>query len=106
MSRLAPLVSLVLWLPIVSPVALASGSDPGRIDAEGLVAWARPKVVLVQVQGTGAPRWATGFVAERGRVITNEHVVRGARSVTVWTNGTPYRARVAAVDLPRDLAAL
>jgi len=41
------------------------------MDAEGLVAWARPKVVLVQIQGAGAPRWGTGFVAERGRVITN-----------------------------------
>jgi S1-C subfamily serine protease len=62
--------------------------------------------VLIQIQVTGAPRWGTGFVADEGRVITNEHVVREARAVTVWVNGTAYRARVAAVDTARDLAAL
>ncbi len=76
------------------------------MDAGELIDWARPKVVLVFIQTGGLPRWGTGFIAERGRVLTNEHVVRGARAVTVWANGVPYRARVAAVDAPHDLAAL
>lgn len=78
-------------------------ASPG---SDELLAWARPKVVLVYVQTRGAPRWGTGFVAERGRIITNDHVVQGARTVTVWANGAPYFARVAAMDGARDLAVL
>jgi S1-C subfamily serine protease len=71
-----------------------------------LLAWGRPKVVLITLQVGGVSRWGTGFIAERGRVLTSAHVVRGAAAVTVWANGTPYRGRVAAVDAAHDLAAL
>jgi S1-C subfamily serine protease len=73
-------------------------------DPNALLEWARPKVVLVYVQTSGPARWGTGFVAERGRIITNVHVVQDARAVTVWANGAPYRAQVAATDGSRDLA--
>src|SRR6476469_8250387 len=83
---------------------LALTAWPARADRDAgeLLDWARPKVVLVYVQPAGSPRWGTGFLAERDRVITNEHVVNGARTVTVWANGAPYPARVAAVDATRD----
>ncbi len=94
---------------LLLPLLLASLGRPAAQSApdyEELVAWARPKVVLISVQTAGVPRWGTGFIAERGRVITNEHVVQGARGITVWANGAAYRARVAATDAPRDLAAV
>src|SRR5437867_768239 len=98
------LLALAVGLPWLPPEATAAAAP--EMDAGELVAWAQPKVVLIQIQASGAPRWGTGFVADEGRVITNEHVVREARAVTVWVNGTAYRARVAAVDAARDLAAL
>jgi len=98
-ARSSPLLCLLL-------TALAARPAPASPDVEELLAWARPKVVLVYVRPAGPPRWGTGFIAERGRIVTNEHVVRDARAVTVWANGAPYPARVAAIDSPRDLAVL
>src|SRR2546423_95781 len=52
---------------------LTLGAPPARTDRNipELVDWARPKVLLVYVQSAGPPRWGTGFLAERDRVITN-----------------------------------
>jgi putative serine protease PepD len=91
---------LLLLIALAAPPARAD-RDPGE-----LMVWARPKVVLVYVQSGGPARWGTGFLAEQDRVITNEHVVSGARSVTVWANGAPYPARVAVADSTHDLAVL
>jgi S1-C subfamily serine protease len=93
-------VTLACLLP------LAAAPTHAQRETRELVAWARPKVVLIQIQTGGVPRWGTGFLAARGRVLTNEHVVRSAQAVIVWANGAPYRARVAAVDDAQDLAAL
>jgi S1-C subfamily serine protease len=93
--------SLFALLLILAARTAVADRDTGE-----LLDWARPKVVLVYVQPGGAPRWGTGFLAERDRVITNEHVVNGARSVTVWANGAPYSAHVAATDATHDLAVL
>src|SRR5688572_7643265 len=74
------------WLALaVVGAGLVLSTVPVHSDPEeALMAWARPKVVLVYLETGGPPRWGTGFVAARGRVITNEHVVRGARAVTIW----------------------
>jgi S1-C subfamily serine protease len=87
-------------------LALTARPTAAGRDATELLDWARPKVVLVYVQSAGPPRWGTGFLAEPDRVITNEHVVRDAHSVTIWANGAPYAARVAVTDGARDLAVL
>src|SRR5438445_11051508 len=94
---------ILLCLFLLSLAAPRTRANP---DANDLVTWARPKVVLIYVQPGGPPRWGSGFVAARGRVITNQHVVRDARAITVWANGTPYQARVAVVERSRDLAVL
>jgi S1-C subfamily serine protease len=97
------MVHFSCWLCVL--LATLGTPPAGAVpDAGELLAWARPKVVLVYVQTSGPPRWATGFVAERGRIITNAHVVQDARAVTVWVNGAPYPAEVAANDGPHDLA--
>ena len=67
--------------------------------------------VTVQVRTRGAATgagvlWDGGGSEGRGLVITNAHVVRGDRATIELSDGTAARARVAARDLKRDLAAL
>ena len=67
--------------------------------------------VTVQVRTRGAATgagvlWDGGGSEGRGLVITNAHVVRGDRATVELSDGTAARARVAARDLKRDLAAL
>ena len=50
----------------------------------------------------------SGFIINNeGLVVTNEHVVDGVRSVSIWlTNGRRYRADVLERDIAADLALL
>src|SRR5258708_219763 len=89
-SRITRYSSLLILL-----LALRAAPVAADRDATELLDWARPKVVLVYVQLAGSSRWGTGFLAERDRVITNEHVVQDARAITICANGTPYPAHVA-----------
>ncbi|WP_440059452.1 S1C family serine protease [Thermogladius sp. 4427co] len=51
--------------------------------------------------------FGSGFIVERGKAITNAHVVRGASRVSVtFSDGYSTEARVIAVDPSRDLALL
>ncbi len=63
-----------------------------------------PGIVLVQhSQGLG-----TGFlIDDEGRILTNAHVVEGARNVTVtYADGTEQDAKILAADASIDLAVL
>ena len=61
------------------------------------------QIITTSDSGTG---FGTGFVIDSdGRVVTNEHVVRGYRDVTVrMFDGMEYQARVLGVDANADLA--
>ena len=49
----------------------------------------------------------TGWLIESGLILTNQHVVEGSTIVSVRQNqGSPFTARVRAVDEPRDIALL
>jgi S1-C subfamily serine protease len=48
----------------------------------------------------------TGFVVSDNRVMSNAHVVAGADSVTVESNGTTYEARVVSYDPNADISIL
>jgi S1-C subfamily serine protease len=68
-----------------------------------------PSVVLVRVYGAGGPLGqGSGFVHPDGsHVVTNQHVVDGARSVRVrFHDGTWREARVSGTDVYSDLAVL
>ena len=58
------------------------------------------------VQVTAGSGSGSGFVIdESGVVVTNEHVVRGQRTVGIWlTNGRRYEGEVLALDSTADLA--
>ena len=67
--------------------------------------------VVERVQGgvvrvTAGSSSGSGFIVdESGVVVTNEHVVRGARSVGIWlTSGRRYDGEVVARDAIADLA--
>jgi putative serine protease PepD len=100
------------------PAAVVA-SKPGRaLDARAIYAADSPGVAFVQSSGimTNTPFGSTqgvatgsGFVVDRqGDILTNAHVVSGARRVTVrfGGSGTEVPADVAGVDASNDLAVL
>ena len=67
--------------------------------------------VIERIQGgvvrvTAGSGSGSGFIIdESGMVVTNEHVVRGQRKVSIWlTNGTQYSGEVLSRDSTADLA--
>jgi len=94
----------LLWTPLLAVPALAA---PTQFDAEeqgsiNVYKTASPAVVTIMNQrGSGAG----SFVRADGLILTNEHVVRGSRTVTVQTSqGKRYSAQVLGVDQRNDLA--
>jgi S1-C subfamily serine protease len=101
----------------------AAGTDDGTDPAHAGAAAAQPdegaytavyretitSVVLVRVYGAGGPiGQGSGFVYPDGsHVVTNQHVVDGARSVRVrFEDGTWREARIRGTDVYSDLAVL
>jgi S1-C subfamily serine protease len=64
--------------------------------------------VLASKPACGVDSEGTGWVLQRGRVVTNAHVVAGASSVVIRVPGTAdvERATLVAFDPSRDLAVL
>ena len=77
--------------------AIASRVDPGLVDVNITVDYGR-----AQGAGTGM------VVSPDGLVLTNNHVIDGATSISVTDvgNGKTYRARVAGYDQGKDVAIL
>jgi S1-C subfamily serine protease len=93
-------------------VSTAGDVDAGPSDEGVYTAVYRetiPSVVLVRVYGAGGPiGQGSGFVSPDGsHVVTNQHVVDGARSVRVrFQDGTWETARIRGTDVYSDLAVL
>ncbi|MBI3792115.1 MAG: trypsin-like peptidase domain-containing protein [Gemmatimonadetes bacterium] len=91
----------------IPDAALLDAYSQAVVDATDRV---RPSVVHLQVRGPGGRRGATGsgFVFTRdGLVLTNQHVVNGAREVVAaLPNGETCRARTVGEDEHTDLAVL
>jgi S1-C subfamily serine protease len=67
---------------------------------------ARDSVVQVEVSGCNSVSYGSGFVTQRGIVVTNAHVVAGGDQVQVRSRGGTTRARVVLFDPRLDLAVL
>jgi S1-C subfamily serine protease len=88
-----------------------SGTGSGPADASSIASHVDPGLVDVNVtvdygQARGA---GTGMVlSPNGMVLTNNHVIDGATSISVTDvgNGKTYRARVAGYDRSKDVAIL
>jgi S1-C subfamily serine protease len=64
-------------------------------------------VVAVRVDGSGGTAGGTAWVYDGDHLVTNEHVVSGGGSVSVWFDGTGWReASVVGTDVYSDLAVL
>jgi S1-C subfamily serine protease len=93
--------------PVVAPANIATTST--GLNAALVYKHDAPGVVVVNAtldrQGRAL---GSGFVIDRhGHILTNAHVVAGARSVTVgFRKGGTYRATVLGVDLIDDVAVL
>jgi serine protease Do len=83
-------------------------------DVQEVLAKVEPALVAIETQGTaggrtGVQRVGTGMIiTPDGEVLTNDHVVAGAVSVTVTLLGqsNPLAARVLGTDAAQDLALL
>jgi len=73
-----------------------------------IIETAKPSVVSVVCTGRYQETLGSGVImAEDGKIITNNHVIVGAESITVrLTDGTEYKATVLGADEPTDLAVL
>ncbi len=90
---------------------LATPPDPGTVPTATLAPAvdARVRRAIVKVTGEACNQIqdGSGWVAERGTVVTNAHVVAGERSTSVIDDaGVSRRAVVVAFDPVRDLAVL
>ncbi len=97
---------LVLCMALAAPgllTAEAQAPDP----AEALLDRSRTKVVVFKVtREDGRSTRGTGFFAAPGLLVTAQHVVAQAESVTVFVNTGRYAARVVAEVPHLDLAVL
>jgi S1-C subfamily serine protease len=97
--------------PVAGTTAAVSATAP---DVADLYQQARPGVVDIRARGVGTgltrgDAGGSGFVLDTdGHILTNEHVVEGARSVQVRFEGqrSPLTAKVVGQDASTDLALL
>ncbi len=90
------------------PPAAAAAPARSATDVAALYERVSPGVVSVEVTGAQGAGAGSGFVLDReGYILTNDHVVEGARTVRVrFASGAPVTARVTGADPSTDLALL
>jgi S1-C subfamily serine protease len=95
-------------LPSTPPLSSLGARSAAALDPATIAARVDPAIVDITVtiagQGQGE---ATGMIlTSSGEVLTNNHVVKGATSISVQVNGTgpQYRATVIGVDPTDDVA--
>src|SRR5262245_22428515 len=99
-----------------SSTASAASASPttrpvssGNMTAKQVYNEAKDSVAYIQAQTSQGTATGSGFVVTSdGKIITNEHVVDGAQTVTVklGVNGKAQTAQVLAADASKDLALL
>ena len=110
-----------LALPVLCGLTVAADSRAQSVEAatpvtapevtplEELAARVTPAVALINVQTDRSPRQGSGFlVSPDGRILTNYHVIRDARSARVkLPSGDVYEeVQILATDPRRDIAIL
>jgi S1-C subfamily serine protease len=100
------LVRIDPFQTLAGPAAQVKAGDPALVRYPAVRA-ARPSVVRVIGFACGVGIEGSGWVAERGLVVTNAHVVAGVAHPLIDQQGGPlWRASVVAFDPRNDLAVL
>jgi S1-C subfamily serine protease len=87
--------------------ALTRGTIPDRLPfVQSQVQQFEQSTVRVRGSGCSLDSTGSGFVVERGLVLTNAHVVAGSTAVSVDAKQGSFKAVVLAFDPGRDLALL
>ena len=90
-------------LPEAIPALPAPESDDAPLSIEEIVSRSLPAVVTIETRGGSG----SGFFVTRDTVLTNHHVLQGARAVTLRTNtGASTAASVVTSSPELDLAVL
>lgn len=86
--------------------AVAAGEGRAPDSVAGIAAAALPGVVTLHVRGTAGGGTGTGFVLDgQGHILTNHHVVAGAKEMTVtFSSGESVTAELVGRDSGYDLA--
>lgn len=108
-----------MWFAFLLAFAAQGADDPRRSPVVIAVERATPAVVTIEVEvptsspffffndGTDASEGSGVIIADNGVVLTNAHVVDGARSITVHdSNGRDWPAQLVALESDLDLAVL
>jgi len=111
-NRLASLLNTSgltdVWRPFGrTPIAPVEAPD-ANIAGSAVVSQVLPSVVKIRGLANGCQKVleGTGFVVSPNRVMTNAHVVAGADSVSVETEGGNYDAQVISYDPNADISIL
>jgi S1-C subfamily serine protease len=97
-----------VWQPFGrTPIVPVDAPDANLADS-AVVNATRSSVVKIRGLANGCQKVleGTGFVVRQGRVMSNAHVVAGADSVTVESDGTTYDAKVVSYDPNADISIL
>ncbi len=88
------------------PQAAVESKGRAPDSVAGIAATALPGVVTLHVRGSGGGGTGTGFVLdEQGHILTNHHVVAGAKDITVtFSTGESVTAELVGQDGGYDLA--
>jgi len=91
-----------------APDTTATATARSATDVSALYERVSSGVVSIETQTGGGGSTGSGFVIDKdGHIVTNEHVVQGARTVRVrFSEGAPVTARVVGEDPSSDLALL
>src|ERR1700738_724055 len=97
-----------VWQPFGHTPIVPVDAPDANLAGSAVVAQVLPSLVKIRGLANGCQKVleGSGFVVSPNRVMSNAHVVAGANSVTVESNGTSHDAQVVSYDPNADISIL